>query len=755
MARLPLEGLIVVDLSTGIPGAYATRLLADAGASVTASPPEPAAGLSRALGLFLLRDKRVLARADANQLAERLDAADVVVVGGDQVDPSPLARRHPTQVVVAVTPYGLDGPWAGRPTSDLVLQAESGSLATRGLKREPPLMAGGRTNDFIAGAFAAAGAVAAWWGSRRTGQGELIDVSVLEAAHVAGTSYGPLGHLLAGSPEITRPARVIETPEIHPSLDGWVGFTANSGQQFQDFLVLIDRADLAADEKLATVGGRQARYDEWTAIVDGWTSTRTTAEIVEAASLLRIPSAPVLDAASMLDFAQFRSRQVFRRSEDDSYAYPRRPWMVHEPDDLAIASPPPSDPPLGALPLDGIKVVDMTAWWAGPTATHLLGCLGAEVVHVEAPTRPDGMRMTGGSLRRLGQWWERSSFFLSVNSGKRDLAVELGTPEGMEIFERLVAEADVLVENFTPRVLDNLGLSWSHLQTLNPRLVVVRMPAFGLDGPWRDRPGFAQTMEQLSGLAWLTGWAEGQPHNQRGPCDPNGGVHAAFGVICALAERERDGRGRMIEVPFIEVALNAAAEQIVEHSLTGTVPARDGNRSPTAAPQGVYACPGDEQWLALSVEDDEQWLQLRKAIGWPAWADDPALGDHDGRRRAHDAIDEHLAGWAASVDLDDAVETLVQAGVPAGAVRDPRTCGDHPQLEARRFYETLDHPVVGRQPFSSLPLRYASVDRWLRSPAPTMGQHNREILRELGYDGVAIDRLDADGVIGTRIPGIE
>ena len=159
--------------------------------------------------------------------------------------------------------------------------------------------------------------------------------------------------------------------------------------------------------------------------------------------------------------------------------------------------------------------------------------------------------------------------------------------------------------------------------------------------------------------------------------------------------------------------------------------------------------------MALSVEDDEQWLQLRKAIGWPAWADDPALGDHDGRRRAHDAIDEHLAGWAASVDLDDAVETLVQAGVPAGAVRDPRTCGDHPQLEARRFYETLDHPVVGRQPFSSLPLRYASVDRWLRSPAPTMGQHNHEILRELGYDGVAIDRLDADGVIGTRIPGIE
>ncbi len=212
--------------------------------------------------------------------------------------------------------------------------------------------------------------------------------------------------------------------------------------------------------------------------------------------------------------------------------------------------------------------------------------------------------------------------------------------------------------------MENFGLDWPAVHALNPAAVMVRMPAFGLDGPWRDRVGFAQTMEEMSGLAWVTGFADGPPVLPRGPCDPLGAMHGAFAILVGLAARERDGEGALVEVPLIESALNVAAEQVVEYSAYGNLLERDGNRSPGAAPQGVYACRGDEQWLALSVVTDEQWQQLCRALGDPAWATDGRLSSHDGRRRAHDGIDVELAAWAAEQDLLDAVGLLTGFGVP-------------------------------------------------------------------------------------------
>lgn len=230
------------------------------------------------------------------------------------------------QVVVAITPYGLHGPGAAQPASDLVIQAESGGLATRGLPYEPPFQAGGRTNEWIAGAYAAACAGrmaqrACWW---LRGRG--VDVSMLEAAHIAEAAYSPLSYLMAGSPPIAAPG-VVETVEIHPTLDGWVGFTTNSAQQFQDFLVLIDRSDLLADEDLVSAAGRQARYDEWVAIVNGWTSQRSTAEIVELAGELRIPCAPVQSGGRLGLRALPGSWRVPRVGKQRSPP-PRRPWLL-------------------------------------------------------------------------------------------------------------------------------------------------------------------------------------------------------------------------------------------------------------------------------------------------------------------------------------------------------------------------------------------------------------------------------------------
>ncbi len=284
---------------------------------------------------------------------------------------------------------------------------------------------------------------------------------------------------------------------------------------------------------------------------------------------------------------------------------------------------------------------------------------------------------------------------------------------------------------------------------------MVRMPAFGLDGPWRDRPGFAQTMEQVTGLAWLTGFADDQPRIQRGPCDPNGGMHAAFGALVALARRDRTGVGSMVEAPMFEAALAIAAEPVLEWTAYANVIGRDGNRSPRAAPQGLYACRGREQWLALSVTDDTQWAALGKVIGAPAWAGAPELATAAGRRADHDRIDAHLDEWAGAQDLDDAVARLLAAGVPAAPAVDPRRSSAHPQFVARGYVETVDHPVVGCHPLLTLPLRLRGVPRWTRSPAPTLGQHNAEVLG--GWLGLPAEQLEAlarDGVIGTRPAGM-
>ena len=205
--------------------------------------------------------------------------------------------------------------------------------------------------------------------------------------------------------------------------------------------------------------------------------------------------------------------------------------------------------------------------------------------------------------------------------------------------ERLIASCDVLVENFSPRVVESFGLDWATVHAVNPRVVMVRMPAFGLSGPWRDHVGFAQTMEQMTGLAWLTGHVDDQPRIQRGPCDPLAGMHAAFAMLVGLERREQTGLGCLVEATMVEAALNAAAEQIVEYTAYGNLLEREGNRSPTAAPQGLYACRGVERWLALSVVTDEQWHALAEVLGCPDWTKDAQLVSHAGRRRCHDHID--------------------------------------------------------------------------------------------------------------------
>ena len=787
-----LRGVRVVDLSTRIAGPYCTKLLADAGADVVkveAQGGDPLRtwsatrgrleGEDGALFRFLNASKRSVVGTPSDAHVEALIAeADLVVddLGpGTGFDRDALRERHPRLVILALSPYGLTGPFAERPASEFTVQAESGSTGGRGVPGREPYIAGGRITEWVAGTFASAAALAAVRGAQRSGRGDLVDFSLQEGMTHAATIYLDLIYSLLGRPDFAgAAAQSIETPSIEPTRDGYVGFNTNTAQQISDFLLMIEQPELRETGEYNQAVQRMTRLEEWEGLVREWTRQHTTEEIVEQARLLRIPVAPVGNGETVLEHEQLVARGVYRDSPEGDFRAPCPPYRI----DGERPPPPRPAPRLGEhdgarfeaqrveagsealeLPLQGIRVVDATTWWAGPSATHTLACLGADVIHIESIQKVDGARTVGGMFAGMHEdWWAAGNIVLSANTNKRDITLDLSKEEGRAILDELIAGADLFVENFSPRVMEGFGIDWERIQAINPNCIMVRMPAFGLDGPWRENVGFAQTMEQLSGLAWVTGHPDDQPRIPRGPCDPLAGMHATFAMLVALAERDRSGRGHFVECAMIEGALNVAAEQVIEFTAYGNRLDRMGNRCPHAAPQGLYPCIEHDvlakpRWLALSIETDAQWQVLLDWLGDPSWADGLRDGDLAARQAAHDKIDEHLRAHFAERNRDECIDALLGIGIPAASLPDPREIHTHPQLAARRYFEELDHPVVGTHPIGTLPYHFASIPKWIRFRAPTLGEHNREVLRELGKSDEEIAALEREQIIGERPAG--
>jgi crotonobetainyl-CoA:carnitine CoA-transferase CaiB-like acyl-CoA transferase len=314
----------------------------------------------------------------------------------------------------------------------------------------------------------------------------------------------------------------------------------------------------------------------------------------------------------------------------------------------------------------------------------------------------------------------------------------------------------VVIENYTPRVLDQLGLTYESLREVRPDLVMVRMPGFGLDGPWRDNAAFAFVIEDASGMTWLTGHEDLLPIEPYCLGDPNAGLHAVVGLLLALSNRDRTGEGCLVEAAMVDAALNITAEQVIEHSAYGALLTRSGNRGPCAAPQNLYRAAAedkyDDTWVAIAVATDQQWDALCGVLDRPEWAADPALATASGRVGSHDRIDEHLQQWCRGRSAQDIVESLWEAGVPVGKVMQPHHQPDLTQLESRNFFEEVEHPVAARSRYSTLPMSFSrGPDRLHQRHAPLLGEHNAELLGELGLSPAEIDTLEADGIIGRSV----
>lgn len=801
MVELPaLDGVRVIDLGWGIAGGYATKLLADAGADVVKvelPDGDPLRGYSGSFApigdhgpLFGFlnttkrsavldyrtasgRDRLLELFATAELVVERSEPGELEALG---VGWEALAARRPDATMVSVSNFGRGGPWSNRPANEFTLMAIAGSTATRGQPGRAPFNAGGRIGEWMGGVTAAVAATAALRRARRTGSGDHVDLSLLETITPTCTNVQTLWGSFTGDYD-TR--ALLEVPSVEPTRDGYVGFCVFTGQQWQDFTVLVGRPEWADDPELATMGGRIAAGESIAGAIEEWTSARTTEEVVSEAILLRIPVAPIGNGANLAEFDHFAQRGVYVPHPGGGFVQPRIPYRnsahpsvplqsvprlgQHTEEVLAQlranASPGPAarlagtDPAASAdaLPLDGVRVVDMTAFWAGPYATLVLATLGADVIHIESIQRPDGMRFGSARTPADDQWWEHGPTFHHANVGKRSVTLDLSRPEGMELLHRLIGVSDALVENFSPRVMEQFGLGWDTVSTLNPRLVMVRMPAFGLDGPWRDRVGFAQTMEQVSGMCWLSGYSDRAPQLARGPSDPLAGLHAAFAVICGLHAREHTGRGSFVEATMVETALNAAAEQVVEYSATGHLLERDANHHPYACPQGVYSC-SDGQWVALSVETDQHWEGLLAAAPELELHRIAASADLADRFAARRTFDERLSQWCADLPASAAVSRLIVKGVPAAELEMSRGGDRNPQVNARGFYEPVEHRVAGTHRFPAMPVRFSrQPERWFTRPAPTLGEHNAEVLGGLlGLDDDELAHLEATQIIGTR-----
>ena len=788
----PLHDLRVVEISDRIAGSYCGKLLVDAGAQVHKIEPPQGDSLRRysATGSpvadgadapffsFLNAGKRSMTCApDSDRYEAEIAAADVVVVTAGRsraaamgIDPQRLLAESGRAVIVTISDFGWDGPYADRAASEFTLQAWAGSPGFRGDPAGPPIAIGGDLGEYMGGVYAAFGALAVRRRVERGGPGEHLDLSMLEAMTAMQSSEWLHSQLLRVPPI----RRTTEVPSIEPAKDGYVGITMVTGQQWLDFVAMVECPQLEEIEQLRFQIGRWAYRDLIREQIHPWLAERTVAEIVELGQLFRLPIAALGNGSTIRDMEYVRQRKAFAHNPA-GFHQPRPPWLMSAcaPAPLsdtdavgeADAEPPwrqdEFDEPSASqeLPLAGVRIVDLTAFWAGPAATHLLAAFGADVVKVESIQRPDGIRYSGGMRTDVDDWWEYGWVFHAMNTNKRSVTLDLGSEDGRRLFTELVAGADVVIENFSPRVMEQFGLTADALLKVNPELVFARMPAFGLDGPWRDRVGFAPTMEQIAGLAWVTGLPEGPPVTPRGACDPLAGVHAAFAVLAALNFAERTGCGQLVELPMLETVLNATAVQAIESEVFGTTLCRRGNRGHCDSIQNIYRCADSveqqDEWIAVTVRDDQQWHALVELMGRPAWCDE-SLSRVAGRRTRADDVDRRLHDWFAEQPRDAMVERLAGAGIPAAPVLSPSLVTENPQLRARGFFEALHHASTGDGLYPCPPFALLSGQgSWLLRPPPRLGEHNEEVLRDrCGLTDEELMRLATSGVIGNRPKGL-
>ena len=417
-----------------------------------------------------------------------------------------------------------------------------------------------------------------------------------------------------------------------------------------------------------------------------------------------------------------------------------------------------------AQPLKNFRILDLSRIWAGPYCTKLLADMGAEVIKMESMRVYDSHRGPVSPAPGIAAYpdsdpgeeaWNRNGWFNCLHMSKYGITLELTEEKGRRVFEELVSISDVLVENFRQGSLERLGYHYESLRQIRPDLIYASMPAFGNSGPWQGYVAYGIGQEQLSGMAHMTGYVNDGPMKSGiNHGDPITGSHAAGVLLAALRYRRRTGKGMFVDVSQQESAVALIGGEVLSYQISGEEPERMGNHSPWFAPHNAYPCAGDDRWVTIAVTNDEQWRGLAEVMGTPELAGDPRFLTNEGRMNHRRELDQVIAPWVADQDMWDVTRWLQGMGVPAGPVLRGPDLLENEHYVDRGTFNYVDHPRVGPKWYQGFAWRMSKTPGQVHWPAPTLGQHNRQIYGELlGLTGDEIDRLEDGGVIGTKPTG--
>ncbi len=752
----------VLNLARGVAGAYATRLLADLGARCSWwrwADPRPGDWPPSDLVYAYFEDGVELHddRLDREALLAALPALaphfDLVLTDFSLPELEQdalyelLRPANPAIVVANADHYGRSGPYARWAADELTDYALGGYWSIAGHPEREPLRVPGHQAQFHAGLQVAFASLTALRHARRTGEGQEVEVSAAEAM---------LGAHWSTTVAWTHEGRVFMRTgsDLVRAKDGWVHFF--NFLVHQNVLVLCERPDLADHPDYQTILGRRDHLPEIEAIVRAWCAAHSVKQIAEKGQSLRVPVVFMADAPGLLADDHLADRAYFRDCRGKPMpGRPYRwtdPWPEAEPPDTLGRAVAGDAPPVRSgesivvsAPFEGLRVIEVTNNWAGPIACRHLADLGAEVIKVELATRPATRGSHYAGLDPGKYHWNTSGYFNQMNRNKRDIALDLATDDGRQIFLDLAAKADVVIENNSARVMPNLGLSYEELSKVNPRLVMVSISGFGATGARRNWMAYGSNIEAASGLASTTGYPGDERPYRTGSfiADPIAGGHAAIAAVAGLERLDRTGRGSHVDMALTESAMTFMVAAFAHVHDNGHSMPRNGNVEPADAPTGAYPVYGRDDWIAIAVRTDEQWRALCETAGLA----DLAYLDRPARVALREEIDERLAAWTQPLTRFEAVRELQGRGVPAAPILHNWQLHADPHFHARGSWIHIDHPDTGVYPYPGFMWRFSHTAPSVRSHAPRFAEGNEYVFGELlGRDAGTIERLYEEGV---------
>ena len=783
------DELEVLETAGSRAGAFAGRLFADYGARVTklaAAEGRPA----RAEGAAGTPPRADAAHLDGGKRAHPIDLsnpsgredfeellgeADVLIESSAPEPLVPLGERFRVSglVELRISPFPATGPYARYRSNAFSDEALAGLSILNGEPGREPLARSGRIAPYQAGAQGFLGALAALRARERTGRGQRVEVSHFEAlvgAHQHGLAmWSHAGHRLVR--EGNRQPGFWHPSGIYPCRDGHVYLGLTSQAMRDRFFAAMDLPEILLDPRFHDDLALSYHKADFDAQLCPWLLEHTQADLIALGQAAGAAVGPVTPMLEVIRDPALRERAFWQGVEGaPDLLQPGRPFRIDTSPPATRAAP---GPPRGTAshatsecadgPLQGIRILDLTRIWAGPLAARQLADLGADVVLVESP----GARGSGRVEPELAAQshlfpgddpgkdpWNRLGAFNDLMRNRRGITLDLRRPEARRVFEDLIAQVDVVIENFRPRVMAGLGLDFEALQARNPSLCHVAISGFGDSGGRRDWAAYGPMLEAAAGHSLGMGYRDSGPYRAGVSwADPLSGVLAAAGTLLALQERDSDPdrRGRRVDVSIFETTLCALGEELIEAQRAGANPVRRGNRHPQRAPQGCYPCRGDDAWIAISVTDDDAWWALCGCAELGAeWA---GLGFAE-RVERHDEIDARLADWTRGHTSRQLMEALQAVGVIAASQSDASDLFADPQLAAGPFWCDGAHPATGRRAAPGCAIRLSDTPASHRRPAPRLGEHNREVLR--AWAGLAdddLDELEALGILVDAPPG--